>query len=329
MYCNSAPRVVHIFGSPEYENTALVRIFLALACNVPTDRYELSCCFLGRSGPLYDQVKKFGLNATVIPWDGTKGDLMGMWRFWKFLHRSDCRLLHVHFGGRTVRALARSATAAPLVMHVHSRISEQRGLAVLRQRFADCDEVIATSAAVAASIVEGRSEVVYPGVQRGAVREIPDHRPIVIGLATRLVPLKGVSFALRAFSMLARKGITGFGVQIAGDGPERSALELETKELSISEYVTFLGWQHDLSNLSCELGLVRIAFYRRRLWAKHTRCNVARDSSCCNCGRRDPGASARPKDGSSHTAWRFPCTSGCNRVSLIFRNLTVGTWLCS
>ena len=54
----------------------------------------------------------------------------------------------------------------------------------------------------------------------------------------RLVPIKQVDHAIKAFSMSNLSG----KMAIVGDGSERQKLEALTKELNISDRVDFLGW---------------------------------------------------------------------------------------
>lgn len=58
--------------------------------------------------------------------------------------------------------------------------------------------------------------------------------------AGRLIPRKGVAFLLDAVAMLKAR-FTGLRLTIAGDGPERSALEARCRELGITAQVTFAG----------------------------------------------------------------------------------------
>jgi len=57
----------------------------------------------------------------------------------------------------------------------------------------------------------------------------------------RLVPIKQVDHAIKAFAMSNLQG----KMAIVGDGSERKKLEALTKELGISDRVDFLGWMDD------------------------------------------------------------------------------------
>jgi colanic acid/amylovoran biosynthesis glycosyltransferase len=60
----------------------------------------------------------------------------------------------------------------------------------------------------------------------------------------RLVPKKGVDYALRAIGSLKKRGaLNGFHYDIVGDGPEREALVKLTDKLELGKHVSFHGAQ--------------------------------------------------------------------------------------
>ncbi len=89
--------------------------------------------------------------------------------------------------------------------------------------------------------------VVPTGVDSASIpfseRTWPGRRKdVVILIAGRLAPKKGVDDALRAVALLDRSGGVP-RVRIAGDGSERARLEKLAAELGLNERVSFLGWQ--------------------------------------------------------------------------------------
>jgi glycosyltransferase involved in cell wall biosynthesis len=81
-------------------------------------------------------------------------------------------------------------------------------------------------------------EMVHPSIERNEV---------VIGLVARLVPLKGVTTLLKAFSEIYSKG--NVRLVIVGDGPSRVTLEEETLSLGIADKVNFLGERLDAKEI--------------------------------------------------------------------------------
>ena len=84
--------------------------------------------------------------------------------------------------------------------------------------------------------------------QRIAVRRewaIPLDAP-VIGTVGRLVPKKGLDYALDAFAEV-RETVLNAHYVIVGDGPLRDALERRAAKLGILPAVRFLGWREDIA----------------------------------------------------------------------------------
>lgn len=80
----------------------------------------------------------------------------------------------------------------------------------------------------------------------------------LVGLVARLVPIKGVDLFLRAAALL-RECIPEVRFVIAGDGPEREALEGEAAALGLDGALRFLGWRHDLPALYADLDLLALS----------------------------------------------------------------------
>jgi glycosyltransferase involved in cell wall biosynthesis len=88
----------------------------------------------------------------------------------------------------------------------------------------------------------GPVEVIAPGVAERELRP-PLGEPPVIAFAGRLVWEKGVDVLLHAFARVRRQ-VPGARLLIAGDGPERSALEGLAIELGVNQATSFLGYVH-------------------------------------------------------------------------------------
>lgn len=94
------------------------------------------------------------------------------------------------------------------------------------------------------------STIINPGIQ-GAPNVIAHehHQGMVFGYLGRLAPEKGVAILMRAYAAVARE-VPHVSLLIAGDGPERAALEALARELSLESRVDFLGWQDAFEFLS-------------------------------------------------------------------------------
>jgi glycogen(starch) synthase len=85
-----------------------------------------------------------------------------------------------------------------------------------------------------------RARVIYNGIALKDFENVtpyPHPKPFVLGIG-RSVPQKGFDLLLRAY---AQSGITSHDLLLAGDGPERPALEQLARDLKLGENVKFLG----------------------------------------------------------------------------------------
>lgn len=79
-----------------------------------------------------------------------------------------------------------------------------------------------------------------------APRPAPDRR-WRLGMVARLMPIKGTAIALHALAMLRERRVPAT-LAIAGDGPERAALERLSVRLGIDDIVTFHGLVSDMAS---------------------------------------------------------------------------------
>jgi glycosyltransferase involved in cell wall biosynthesis len=238
-------RVLHVLGTAEVAGTGISAMVRLLAAQLDPAEFQLSACFLGTGGPWVERLAAAGIATKTVPWS-TPWDVAGAARFWRHLRGQQVSLVHLHFGGRSIRRLARLATGARLVVHVHGRVRSEDDYRPVPVLLPDADVVIATSRAVADWVKAPTVEVVYPGVpadDRVAIRD-----PWLIGAAGRLVPIKGYDRLIEAFA-LVRARQPQARLEIAGDGPERVSLEGQVRRLALGDSVRFAGWADDLSPL--------------------------------------------------------------------------------
>jgi glycosyltransferase involved in cell wall biosynthesis len=109
------------------------------------------------------------------------------------------------------------------------------------------DEVVALSRAVAANVVGMTPSVVYHGIEprEEITRPRVVSQPTMLGVASRLVPIKGIVDLIRALALL-RRDVEDIRLEIAGAGPEQTALQQEVRTLGLDNVVAFVGWQPDI-----------------------------------------------------------------------------------
>lgn len=84
---------------------------------------------------------------------------------------------------------------------------------------------------------------------------LPAHQSPLIAVVSRLSSEKGVDLFIEACALLARKGLA-FSAVIAGDGPERAALEALGRQLGLNGGVRFLGHVDNVDALYKSVDLV-------------------------------------------------------------------------
>jgi glycosyltransferase involved in cell wall biosynthesis len=132
------------------------------------------------------------------------------------------------------------------VLHLHYDGAEAGGEGPIHVRRWMADEVIALSHAVASNVSGLTPRVVYYGIEAfGEPKRRPDLNTLVVGAASRLVPIKGIVYLIRAIARLHDE-LPAVRLEIAGAGPERQSLEHEAHRLRLRDAVKFVGWQRDI-----------------------------------------------------------------------------------
>jgi glycosyltransferase involved in cell wall biosynthesis len=211
------------------------------------NRYRFSAWLLRADGPLRHELSQAGIETSFRPFGGRR-DPLGTLPFVAGLRRNRFDVVHCHTGGRSVRWMVRIGTSAGLVVHVHGAASETKLPAAPTVATDGAHVVIANSAATARRIRAKDVRVVHPGVRVGpSPRTDRSSSPrVVIGAASRLVPVKGVQNLLRALPDV-RARHPEVSLEIAGDGAQRPSLEADARRLGVADHVRFLGWQPNLT----------------------------------------------------------------------------------
>lgn len=98
---------------------------------------------------------------------------------------------------------------------------------------------------------EGATRICLNGLRPNAVatdvqsKTLPADRPLHIGVASRLVPIKATCIAIHALAAVRNRGIDA-RLRVAGDGPERSSLRHLVRELGLDDAVAFEGVMQDM-----------------------------------------------------------------------------------
>jgi glycosyltransferase involved in cell wall biosynthesis len=174
---------------------------------------------------------------------GSPLDFWTRFRLARLLHRFAPRVA-VAWMGRA----ARHAPTGPWVL-----VGRLGGYYDLRQ-FARCDHLVANTPALVSWIVD---QNVFPPAR---VHHLPNFCPDLRGAAAADLPVPAGAKLVLAMGRLHRnKGfdvliaaisrLTGVHAAIAGDGPERVALERMARHAGVADRVHFLGWRTDTASL--------------------------------------------------------------------------------
>ncbi len=243
-------RILHILGTAQPAGSAIFQIVQNLAAAADPSRYRFEASFL-RPGELLHRLAAAGVPSSCVDWScvdwsGALTDPAGAARYAALLRSSRPHIIHQHTGGRLLTGMGRRLTQARIVRSLHGLASEETGALPDAVRLPPSDVTIANSHAVAALSADPRAVVIYPGIDAHAFSgERTAHQGIVIGTASRLEPIKGVSDLIGAFAALVPE-FHHLRLEIAGDGSLRSALVDEAARLGVSGRVSFLGWRDDL-----------------------------------------------------------------------------------
>lgn len=242
-------RCMHLVKSAQPECTGICRIVRSLAKCAKQHGYDISVVFLA-DGPLRAQMSAAGINAHVVSWKGTFTDVPGAVRAGLWVRGNGPEIVHLHFGGRAVRAICKLGGADVVVQHIHGRSNELTGEIRKSLSLPWADAVIACSNAVAASVISHRPEVIYAGIKvepvPGSLAEYSG--PLRLGVLSRLTPIKNVAAVIHAAVRLRDLGIT-IQVNIAGSGSSENSLRSIARELNVADRVCFLGWLEDTREL--------------------------------------------------------------------------------
>jgi glycosyltransferase involved in cell wall biosynthesis len=134
--------------------------------------------------------------------------------------------------------------SAPFMAHMRTK----RQRALVKEALEGADRVLAVTPALAGLMQElwptipigvlghvVRTDIFTPGRVSGAGANV------VFFLVAELVAASGVKFAVLAVQALLRRNLACFELVIAGEGPERPALEALVRDLGLTQHCRFLG----------------------------------------------------------------------------------------
>lgn len=221
---------------------------------IDTDRFEVRLYVLKSRAELQKQIRNHEVEVMVCGIDSL-WCLGGFLRFFLAIRRFGPDVIHSHMftANMLARVLKLWLPKAKIINHFHglsawlsgSRLSLDRLSMFLVERFI----VVSKTSMELRLYREGYSRektVLLPNSV-----EIPDLNRVqagqnkVLGMASRLIKLKNIDAVLHLMVFLKAHGLA-VQLRIAGEGPERAALESLADSLGIGKEVTFLGLVNEM-----------------------------------------------------------------------------------
>jgi len=283
-------KLLHVIGDSRFGGAG--RIILRLGQVAQAEGWQVDIL---TTDPVFQRaVRQHGLglaNLDVIRRDiRPLWDLAGLVRLCNFLRREHYDIVHTHTskGGFVGRLAARLANVSAIVHTVHgfafheqSRRSTRLFYSTL-ERIASrwCDRIVSVSEfhrrwalelgickpSKILAIPNGIAALSNPTVAPAELRRrlgIAKRDMLILSMA-RLAPDKGLDYLIAAAENLLRTE-RQFRIVIAGDGPVRTRLEELTRSLGIADWVNFLGFREDVSDLLAACDLVVLPSLREGL----------------------------------------------------------------
>jgi glycosyltransferase involved in cell wall biosynthesis len=240
------------------------RLAIAIATNLPPERYEAWICTTGTPGDnsLAVALQDTGVRHVDLARSGTL-DLLAARRLIGFLRRKRIDVLHAHQFGSNLwgTVIGRLCRVPVVIAHEHSwsyvgqplrRLLDRMVISRYADTFvavstADRDRMISIEHVKPAKIrVITTAYLPRASIDRGDLRaelgigaDVP-----VVGTVAILRPQKAIDVLLDAFSRLPDR-LSHARLVIAGDGRSRGALEAHAAELGLRERVHFVGIRDD------------------------------------------------------------------------------------
>jgi len=230
-------------------------------------------------GPVRQAIEARGAKAVLLP--GRAGlDPLLPFRLARWIRTSGADVLHTHHLGPFIYGAAAARMAG--VPHVHTEHSHEIYDAprrrALARRMDDLATVVAVSEEIAAwrEATLGRRCAVIPNGVPVPPASTPELRArarsllgledgeVAVGCVARLAPEKDHATLVRAVHA-ALSTAPRLRLVLAGDGPERGALETLASDLGVTGRVLFLGSRSDVAEILPGLDLFTLASRREGL----------------------------------------------------------------
>jgi L-malate glycosyltransferase len=169
--------------------------------------------------------------------------------------------LYGAIAARLTRDVIHVHTEHSVVDYSRARYAAERALSRLRSHVVAVSNHVRKEMADGIGIPSDRIGLLYNGVNLERFSEMLDCRnqvraeigvgqnEVLIGVVARLASIKNHAHLFRSAAHLLLRGSPPIRLLLAGDGPERQALEALAHDLQIAERVSFLGARKDTNRI--------------------------------------------------------------------------------
>jgi len=241
---------------------------LSLCRHHDNRHFEIIVCILFSEGEVSDQIAAEGYEVLVL--NMANGfDFSKAMRLISLIRKKKIDIINIH-GQNPLGKLFSILGFPPVIIHTDHGTTmnspTKRRQRVVRfnrilnpfiNHFIAISKGMRQSLKIREKVRENKITLIYNGVDVDTISKtscnakdlkkslnIPSNIP-VIGTVGRLVPEKQYLLLLKSFSILQKQGIE-FIALIAGDGPEKSAIETLVQKMGLNKQVQLLGQRNDV-----------------------------------------------------------------------------------
>jgi glycosyltransferase involved in cell wall biosynthesis len=244
------------------------RLVLMAATRLPSAQFESAVCCFTKRGPFGDDAERLGVKVWCLGEFPSLRHPLVLFQLYRIIREFRPDIVHTHLQAPNLygRLMAFAARVPVVVTSEHNvyTAKARRYIFVERLLARRTNAIIAVSEEVRRflsaqlglnpsqiQLVENGIATEHPSPERvDALRqqlELPAGA-VVLGTVASLTAKKGHAYLLQALAALSDRGIV-CTLLLAGDGPERQALEARAVRLGISGQVRFLGVQPHVADV--------------------------------------------------------------------------------
>lgn len=244
------------------------RVIADIAEGLDRKKYDVSVWCVTRGGETASELSDKGIKVRILGISNYYNPL-NIFKLTRLLKDSGPDIVHTHgyFASVIGRLAARKARIPAIVAHVHStywdykkrHIRIERRLSRFTHKIICCSEAVENFVKDFEKIKDGKTIVIYNGVDEDRFSTFKDSKSLlaelgidegssVVGTVSSLTPHKGHEHLIQAASLVLDT-LPSTRFLIVGDGPLRTRLENQAKNLNIYSSVIFSGERKDIPEI--------------------------------------------------------------------------------